>query len=51
MDALHPPVPYLLDRVGEEPPAVRTPALLNRGFVRGQSATVTLDCGAGLAGW
>jgi hypothetical protein len=46
VDALDRPVPYLLERVGEEPPAVRTPVLLNRGFVRGQSATVTLDFGA-----
>ena len=37
------PVPYLLERVGEEAPEVKTPILLNRGFARGQSATVTLD--------
>ena len=36
-------VPYLLERVSEEPPALKRPVLLNRGFVRGQSATVTLD--------
>jgi len=39
------PVPYLLERVGEEVPASKTPVILNRGFVRGQSATVTLDFG------
>lgn len=39
------PVPYLLERVSEEPAAVKRPVLLNRGFVRGQSATVTLDFG------
>jgi len=43
VDAEGRPVPYLLERVGEEPPAFKTPALLNRGFVRGRSATVTLD--------
>ena len=37
------PVPYLLERVGEEAPEVKTPILLNRGFARGKSATVTLD--------
>jgi hypothetical protein len=37
------PVPYLLERVGEEAPEVKTPILLNRGFGRGRSATVTLD--------
>jgi Protein of unknown function (DUF3999) len=37
------PVPYLLERALEEPPAVRSSVILNRGFVRGQSATVTLD--------
>lgn len=37
------PVPYLLERVSEEPPALKRPVLLNRGFVRGRSATVTLD--------
>jgi hypothetical protein len=37
------PVPYLLERVSEEPAAVKRPVLLNRGFVRGRSATVTLD--------
>ena len=39
------PVPYLLERVGEEAPAVQRPVILNRGFVRGQSATATLDFG------
>jgi hypothetical protein len=40
------PVPYLLERVGEEAPTIRRPAILNRGFVRGQSASATLDFGA-----
>ena len=40
------PVPYLLERVGEEPPTFIRPAILNRGFVRGQSASATLDFGA-----
>jgi hypothetical protein len=39
-------VPYLLDRAGSDPePALREGTLLNRGFVRGQSAAVTLDLG------
>jgi hypothetical protein len=37
------PVPYLLERVSEGPPDLKRPVLLNRGFVRGRSATVTLD--------
>lgn len=37
------PVPYLLERVSEAPAALKRPVLLNRGFVRGRSATVTLD--------
>jgi hypothetical protein len=37
------PVPYLLERVSEDPPALKRPVFLNRGFVRGRSATVTLD--------
>jgi uncharacterized protein DUF3999 len=37
------PVPYLLERVGEEAPTFKRPVILNRGFVRGKSATVTLD--------
>jgi hypothetical protein len=37
------PVSYLLERIGEETPAMKRPVVLNRGFVRGQSATVTLD--------
>jgi len=37
-------VPYLLDRVGPEPePVFREPLAQNRGFVRGRSASVTLD--------
>jgi len=37
-------VPYMLDRVASEPePAFREPVALNRGFLRGKSATVTLD--------
>lgn len=43
MDDQERPVPYLLERVGEDPPVVRSPVLVNRGFVRGRSATVTLD--------
>jgi hypothetical protein len=43
VDAVDRAVPYLLERVGEEPPAVTTPVLLNRGFARGKSATVTVD--------
>lgn len=43
MDEEDRPVPYLLERVGEEVPVSKTPVILNRGFVRGQSATVTLD--------
>jgi len=39
------PVPYLLERVGEEAPTLQRPLMLNRGFVRGQSATATLDFG------
>ena len=39
------PVPYLLERVGEEAPTFRRPVILNRGFVRGQSASATLDFG------
>lgn len=36
--------PYLLDRVGGDPePRFREPIVLNRGFARGRSATVTLD--------
>jgi hypothetical protein len=37
------PVPYLLERVSEAPASEKRPVLLNRGFVRGQSASVTLD--------
>ena len=37
------PVPYLLERVSEDPPALKQPVVLNRGFVRGRSATATLD--------
>lgn len=37
-------VPYLLDRVGPEPePVFREPLAFNRTFVRGRSASVTLD--------
>jgi hypothetical protein len=39
------PVPYLLERVGEEAPTLKRPVILNRGFVRGQSASATLDFG------
>lgn len=36
--------PYLLERLGGEPePKFREPLAINRGFVRGRSATVTLD--------
>jgi hypothetical protein len=36
--------PYLLERVGSDPePRFREPVALNRGFVRGRSASVTLD--------
>jgi hypothetical protein len=39
--------PYLLLRMDEGPPSPRRePATLNRGFVRGHSATATLDFGA-----
>jgi uncharacterized protein DUF3999 len=43
VDAQDRPVPYLLERVSEQPPALKRPVLLNRGFVRGRSATATLD--------
>jgi hypothetical protein len=40
-------VPYLVERgVSERGPAVRRPVTINRGFVRGRSATATLDFGA-----
>jgi uncharacterized protein DUF3999 len=40
-------VPYVLQRVGDGPPAtLREPVTVNRGFVRGQGATATLDFGA-----
>jgi len=36
--------PYLLDRVGSDPePTFREPVAINRVFVRGRSASVTLD--------
>ena len=36
--------PYLLDRVGSDPePTFRAPVAFNRVFVRGRSASVTLD--------
>lgn len=36
--------PYLLERLGSEPePPFREPLAINRGFVRGRSASVTLD--------
>jgi hypothetical protein len=46
VDAEDRAVPYLLERVAEEAPTIRRPAFVNRGFVRGQSASVTLDFGA-----
>jgi hypothetical protein len=39
--------PYLLERMDDGPSApLREPAAINRGFVRGASATATLDFGA-----
>ena len=43
VDHLDRPVPYLLERVDEAPATVKRPVLLNRGFVRGKSASVTVD--------